>query len=220
MTVLFVIATVLLFLTIDWLVQRSKSEKATAAAAPKPVRELAVRLPDGIFFAPSHTWLNLFPSGRVRLGVDDFIAGLLEHPQVLLLKHAGEMVRKGEALIELKSDGHRLTVRAPMDGEVVSVNDELPRNPGLLGEGLFSDGWAYTLRPARNSDLKGLLIGGETRVWIRNEFQRLKDLLTSPPGGAARPAFMQEGGPPISGVLNTLDEDTWRRLDEEFLKVQ
>jgi len=221
MTVLFFISTVLLFLTIDWLVQRSREKRATTPArVPRPAKELAVRIPDGIFFAPSHTWLNLFPSGKVRLGVDDFISGLLEKPVVRLLRSAGEKIAKGDPLLELTSDGHHLTVRAPIDCEILSVNASLPSNPGLLDEGLFSDGWAYTIKPSRNTDLKDLLLGSESSRWIRTEYQRLKDLLAgSSPGGELQPAYLQEGGPPIAGVLEGMDDSVWQKLDSEFLQV-
>jgi glycine cleavage system H protein len=222
MTVLFFISTVLLFLGIDWLVQRSK-EKRAALPVPvrRPAKELSVRLPDGIFFAPSHTWLNLFPSGKVRLGVDDFISGLLNKPAVKLLRSAGEKIAKGDPLLELTSDGHHLTVRAPIDCEILSVNSSLGSDPGLLEEGLFSDGWAYMIKPSRNTDLKELLLGAETGRWIRTEFQRLKDLLAGSTAGAeAQPAYLQEGGPPIAGVLDGMDDAVWQKLDSEFLAVQ
>ena len=222
MTVLFFIATVLLFLTIDWLVQRTREKRAgVPVPAIRTAREPSVRLPDGIFFAPSHTWLNLFPSGKVRLGVDDFISGLLQKPAVRLLRAAGEKIGKGDPLLELTSDGHHLTVRAPIDCEILSVNTSLGSNPGLLEEGLFSDGWAYMIKPSRNTDLKGLLLGAETSRWIRTEYQRLKDLLAgSTTGGALQPAYLQEGGPPIAGVLDGMDDAVWQKLDSEFLSVQ
>jgi len=221
MTVLFFISTVLLFLTIDWLVQRSRERRQTATTpVPRPAKELSVRLPDGIFFAPSHTWLNLFPSGKVRLGVDDFISGLLVKPVVKLLRSEGEKIAKGDPLLELTSDGHHLTVRAPIDCEILSVNSPLSSDPGLLEEGLFSDGWAYMIKPSRNTDLKELLLGTETSGWIRTEFQRLKDLLAgSTANGEMRPAYLQEGGPPIAGVLNGMDDAVWQKLDTEFLQV-
>jgi glycine cleavage system H protein len=220
MTVLFIIATVLLFLTADWAIQRSRQRRSAAPAiAPLAARELTVRIPDGIFFAPSHTWLNLFPSGKVRLGVDDFISRLLEKPGVKLLRAAGDRVAKGEPIMSLKSDGHSLTVRAPIDCEILSVNSALAKNPGLLEEGLFSDGWAYMIRPARNADMKKLLLGNESRLWIRTEYQRLKDVLAGG-GDTLRPAFLQEGGPPIAGILSAMDDKVWHALDEEFLNVR
>ena len=221
MTVLFIIATVLVFLTIDWAIQRSREKRAVAPqVAPVATRELTVRIPDGIFFAPSHTWLNLFPSGKVRLGVDDFISRLLEKPGINLLRNAGEKVAKGEPIMSLRSDGHSLTVRAPIDCEILSVNNALSKNPALLEEGLFSDGWAYMIRPARNTDMKNLLLGNESRQWIRTEYQRLKDVLAGGGAGTLKPAFLQEGGPPIAGVLNAMDDNVWQALDDQFLKVQ
>jgi len=221
MTVLFFISTVLLFLAVDWLVQRSREKRTTLSPAPaRPSRELAVRLPDGIFFAPSHTWFSLFPSGKVRMGVDDFISGLLERPAVKLLRTAGEKIAKGDPILELTSDGHHLTVRAPMDCEILEANSALGSDPGLLGDGLFSDGWAYMIKPSRNTDLKKLLLGAETGRWIRTEYQRLKDLLAGVrPGAGPQPAYLQEGGPPIAGVLDGMDDAVWRKLDDEFLQV-
>jgi glycine cleavage system H protein len=222
MTVLFVIATIISFLVIDWFVQRRK-ERLAASTAPvsKPVQTNPVRLPAGIFFAPSHTWLNLFPSGKIRLGIDDFISRLLTRPEIVMLKKTNEMVKKGEAVILLKEGKHRLTVRSPIEGEILTVNDELPKHPDLLGDRLFSDGWGYIMKPRRSSDVKKLLLGNESRAWIGFEFQRLRDLFAAPGhSGELQPVFLQDGGPPISGALATMDDAVWQQLDREFLAVQ
>lgn len=219
MTVLFVITTVLLFLAVDWAIQRSRERRAAAVPARVAPRELSVRIPDGIFFAPTHTWLNLFPSGKASLGVDDFIARLLEKPGVALLRAPGETVSRGEPLLRLTSDGHALTVRSPIDCEILSANGDLEKKPALLEEGLFSDGWAYQVRPVRSSDVKDLLLGNESRRWIRTEYQRLKDLLSGAVAGGPAPAFLQEGGPPVAGVLNDLGHEVWERLEAEFLAI-
>ena len=142
-----------------------------------------------------------------------------------------DMIRAGDKVMVCLSGGKdsyalldillSLKQHAPIDFEIVAVNDALVKNPGLLEEGLFSDGWAYMIRPVRNADLKNLLLGNESRQWIRTEYQRLKDLLAGvTPAGSLRPAFLQEGGPPIAGVLNRMDETVWRQLDTEFLQTQ
>ena len=221
MTVLFVIATIVIFLTIDWFIQRTKQRRPLAISQQKPAFDFAIRLPDGIFFAPSHTWLSLFPTGKVHLGVDDFISRLLDNPEISFLKTTGEQISKGDPLILLKTDGHKLSIRSPIDGEVLAINERLPENPKLLQEALFSDGWAYLIKPKHHSDLKNLLLGTETRTWIRHEFQRLKDLLAGlVRNGSVQPAFLQEGGPPIPGALKMMDDIVWQHIDNEFLKVQ
>lgn len=226
MTVLFVIATIFLFLTVDWFLERRRSRlgavEAAAAAIPQPAMDpYPVRVPDGIFFAPSHTWLNLYPSGKLRLGIDDFIARLVTRPEVILLKNAGEKVAKGEPIILLKENDHLLTVRSPLAGEILEANEELSRNPAYLRERLFGDGWGYTIKPETVSELKQMMIGGESRTWIRDEFRRLRNFFaTQSTNGTLQPAFLQDGGTPAAGVLDTMDERVWHGFEEEFLKVQ
>jgi glycine cleavage system H protein len=177
-------------------------------------------LPDGVFFAPSHTWLNLYPSGTLRLGVDDFIARLVESPEILLLKCPGDHFQKGDPLIQLKEGNHALTIRSPLEGEIVAINEELTADPSLLRERMFSSGWGYIIKPSRIDEIKTMLIGSETRSWIRNEFQRLRDLFAQLNNkGSLAPACLQDGGPPIAGVLRTMDDVVWKRLDNEFLQV-
>lgn len=219
MTVLFVVTTITLFLAVDWLSRRLRHEDVLPARERSAAPPLA-RTPDGIFFTPSHTWLNLFPSGKVRLGIDDFITRMIDAPEITLLKSAGETVRKGDPILLLKEDGHNLTVRSPIDADVVTVNDALPTHPEALKEALFSDGWAYTLKPLRFGDLKLFSLGTETRSWMRIEFARLRDFFASAHAeGGLVPAMLQDGGPPVAGAMKAMDDGVWHRFEEEFLGV-
>ncbi|MCX6142538.1 MAG: hypothetical protein NTZ35_04890, partial [Ignavibacteriales bacterium] len=203
MTVIFVAMTILFFLTLEAVVRRVRAKKAVPAMAVRTAQPAyPVRLPDGIFFARSHTWLSLFPSGKVRLGVDDFVGRLLDNPEVAYLKSAGDSVKKGEPLFALTEGGQTLTLRAPMDGRILSMNEQLPKNPRLLKENLFSDGWAYTIQPEKPSELRNLMLGEETRSWIPEEFRRLRDVFAAVPvEGELVPALLQDGGPPVAGAL-------------------
>lgn len=224
MTVLFVIATIILFLMLDWFTRKVRSKQILSVRSPvlsTTNGSYPVRVPEGIFFAPSHTWLTLFPSGKIRLGVDDFISRLLDKPEIVMLKHAGDHVRQGDPLMHMKQANHSLTIRSPIDGEILAVNEELAQNPLLLRERLFSDGWSYMLKPKNLSRMKNMLIGSETRMWIQEEFRRLRDLLAGVGrDGAIQPACLQDGGPPFSGALATMDDAFWKKLDTEFLTVE
>ncbi len=224
MTVLFVVATILVFLTIDYFVRRSRERKAlqTFPAFQRAVGQTTpVRIPEGIFFAPSHTWLNIFPSGKVYLGIDDFVTRLLEKPQITLLNKSGDKVRKGDPIMVVKEDGRELTIHAPVEGEVLSVNDELPARPELMKTLLFTDGWAYLFKPKRPSELKDMLLGEETKQWISEEFRRLRDIFAGvSQQGDMIPALLQDGGPPVAGVMKHMPESVWNRFEREFLEVR
>ncbi|HUN65003.1 MAG TPA: hypothetical protein VMW43_02810 [Bacteroidota bacterium] len=221
MTVLFVIATIITFLGIDWINRRVKAKKHVPVTAMPAAAQYPVRLPDGIFFTKSHTWLNLFPSGKVRLGVDDFVGRMIENPEVVLLKRSGDQVSRGEPILALKDRGHLLTLRAPIDGDVVDINEELQKRPELMKEMLFSDGWAYTIKPSKFAELKGLLLGTETQQWMRDEFARLRDFFAGATATAQlSPAYLQDGGAPVAGIMNDMNENVWRNFEEEFLTIE
>jgi len=220
MTVLMVIGTILMCFAVDWLV-RIRKAPVTELLKSGHAREhtTRVRLPQGLFFAPSHTWMSLLPSGKVWLGVDDFVGRLLDSPRVKLLVKAGDSVRRGDPILSLAENGHSLTVRSPLDGDVVACNGDLVHSPELLREKTFSEGWALALQPAHASELKRMLLGDETRTWIQDEFARLRDVFAGA-GGALSPAMLQDGGPPMAGAMKEMDEAVWKRFESEFLSVE
>ncbi|MBZ5497599.1 MAG: hypothetical protein LAP85_14445 [Acidobacteriia bacterium] len=223
MTPLFVVGTIIAFLIVDWIVQARKATKQALAAAP--VRSLqsqtfSLRTPEGIFFAKSHTWLSLFPSGKVRLGIDDFVANLLERAEVTLVKNQGDHVQKGEPLLVLAENGQALTVRAPISGDVVAVNEKLEETPGLKHADLFGEGWAYTMQPSRPEELRGLLLGNESRSWMSEELRRLRDFFAGAIANGVPAPALQDGGAPAPGALLHLGPDVWKRFEQQFLQAE
>jgi len=221
MTVLFVVGTIVFFLIADAVVRKFRGEAYLPALQPAKPSYHPVRVPEGIFFAKSHTWVNLFPSGKVRVGIDDFVERLLENPTIIFTKRRGDSVKKGDPLMLLKSDQRTLTIRSPLEGNIIDVNDDLPKNPASMQSDLFGDGWGYVIKPTHASQLKEFFLGDEARTWIKDEFRRLRELLANiGKSGAGNLALMQDGGLPASGVLNKLDDSVCALVEQAFLEVQ
>ncbi len=221
MTVVFMIGTIVFFLGLDWayrtLVRRNAVQSVPVQHAPLPLS--LPRVPDGIFFTHSHTWLSLFPSGKVRCGIDDFVSGLIGETKVTLLQPEGAEVRKGDPIARLQNGDRTLTVFAPIDGDIVGLNSNVVENPALLRQKVFSDGWLCAINPRRPSDLKALLLGSETRAWMQNELRRLRDFLAG--AGSENqlvPVMLQDGGMPVAGALRSMDDSAWREFQESFLQ--
>ena len=216
MTVLLFISTIAVFLTIDYFMRRNKA--TVAVAQPIARKPIPMRIPAGIFFTKSHTWLSLFPSGKVQLGIDDFLARMFSTPQIVMLKQNAEHVSKGEPILRMTERNNEVIVRSPIDGTVDNVNAQLVKQPSLLNDALFSEGWAYTITPESTNDLRSFYLGDETRVWLRQEMGRLRDFfahLTAP-----IPAFMQDGGLPASGIMDNLNPDQCKKFENEFLRIE
>lgn len=221
MTVLLVVLTILFFLGTGWVVRRVRARNEVSALVPEnlaPLPALPVRIPDGIFFSRSHTWINLFPSGKVRVGVDDFIGRLLERPTVAFLKQAGDAVARGEPILKLGQNAHSFTVRSPISGSVLSRNDTLSGHPEHMKEMLFTDGWAYTIQPEQPTDVRHLIFGKESREWMKTEFVRLRDVLAGVDGTVVTaPMLLQDGGLPVASLMRTAPEGLWKSIEREFL---
>lgn len=223
MAALFVVATILLFLTVDWIVQRSRARKLARISIPvAPVSDqpYLARIPDGIFFAKSHTWINLSPSGNMRLGIDDFVASLLEKARITLVKSDGDHVRKGEPLLVISEEGSALAMNSPISGVITSTNERLEASRGLKRTEQFGEDWAYTIRPDGPDELRGLMLGEQSRSWMAEELRRLRDFLAAAVAhGEPAPAAMQDGGVPAPGALVHMGPETWRRFEQQFLQV-
>lgn len=216
MTVLLFISTIVAFLTVDYFVRRNKA--AVPAVQPVLRNAIPMRAPAGIFFSKNHTWMSLFPSGKVQLGIDDFLARMFSTPTITLLKHSADPVMKGEPILRVSEGNNELIVRSPIDGTVEKLNGELVKRPSLLSEALFSEGWAYTISPNSTRDLRGFAIGDESRTWLRNETTRLRDFFATLAGPA--PAFLQDGGMPECGIMDRLNPEQCKRFEREFLTIE
>ncbi len=221
MTVLFVLTTIIVFLAADFVVRWVREKKGLRLATltqGAAKHTSTVRIPEGIFFSPSHTWLNLFPSGKVYVGIDDFVTRLLEKPVIVLLKKEGDRVTKGEPILLVQEDGRELKVRAPMNGTILSVNEEILQKPDLIKNQLFTEGWAYAFKPIRLTELKDMLFGEETSSWIAEEFRRLRDVFSGITNSEGLvPALLQDGGPPVAGAMKHMPASVWNRFEQEFL---
>jgi glycine cleavage system H protein len=215
MTVLLFISTIVAFLTIDYFVQRNK--KTILATQPIPIRTVQMRTPAGIFFTKSHTWLSLFPSGKVQLGIDDFVARMFNRPVIELLKVDGEAIKKGDAILRLKQEEKEVIVRSPIEGVIELTNRELAKKPELLSEALFSEGWAYTIKPSSTNDLRAFYLGSDTKVWLKEEMGRLRDFFAHM--SAPIPVYLQDGGDIAPGVFKNLNKEQCKQFENEFLRI-
>ncbi len=215
MTVLLFVATILTFLGIDYLVRRTSREAQAPAVRRRPVS--ALQFPDGIFFSKTHTWLNLFPSGMVRLGVDDFVKRMFVSPQVTLLKAEGETVKKGEAIIRMHEGVNTFCVHSPIDGRITQRN---MRAGEASHDAAFHNGWAYAIEPAGGAAVvRNFLLGRETTTWMKSELARLRDFMASAAAAKSEYAsvWLQDGGEPMPGVLTAVSAEYCAAFEQEFL---
>jgi glycine cleavage system H lipoate-binding protein len=201
MVALFVIAIVLCALTADYVVQR--------LAHRAPAWNARAEAFDGVFMDSGHLWIKPEPSGMARVGADNLIGVLLGHPQRVVWPPAGP-VKRGAPLAVIHGRGHTLTLRSPVDGEVVEQNAGFGIVPADGLRGSFGAGWLARLQPVDlGPRLAAMRTGRSLRDWSLREMDRLRAFLLSRLPASAVGATAADGGPLSVDLASRLDDDAW-----------
>lgn len=193
------------------------------AVATEPARRISgddIAVADGLFYAPGHSYAALSAQGILNFGIDDFLRRAIGSVDSLELPLLDTKVKRGDPLFSVYKGDKKLTVPAPVNGTVKSFNPEVLRHPAYTTG--RSHNWVVSIKPDDlSADLPRLTIGQRARAWMSNEIGRLRDFLaaaTPQPGLAGQ--TLLDGGLPVEGALEYLDEKAWQRFSEEFLRIE
>ncbi len=232
MTAILVILTIILFIAIDYLVYRKRGTALLQVARktvetespnnfiPIPIRDEDMLIPRGVFLHPNHTWAHILQSGKVKVGVDSFISKIVGTIDRVSLPAIGSEVKKGEPIFSFNSKGRVLSFASPINGNIVSINDELEKNPALLNEP-YKSGWSVVIEPKNLSlDIPKLKISEDAKNFIKNELKRFKEFLVGVANGNTLGLqTLHDGGLPAANVLSLLDSEKWKLFQKEFLSA-
>jgi glycine cleavage system H protein len=108
------------------------------------------------YYTEDHEWIRL--EGDVaRVGITQYAQQQLGDLVFVELPEPGRSVSKGEAIAVVESVKAASDVYAPLDGEIVAVNEDLAEKPGLVNEDPEGKGWLWTMRLTDASALENLL---------------------------------------------------------------
>ena len=176
------------------------------------------RVPEGYGFHQGHTWMKvdlLSPDRRrlVKVGLDDFAQKLVGKVDAVELPAVGSRLTQGDKGWSLKVDSVEIPMLSPVDGEVVAVNEEVLRSPGILGRDPYGAGWLLKVKSDRlAADTRNLLSGKVARAWMEASLDNLH-----PTRHEALGPVMQDGGLPLEGIARVLGGDEWADLAKTHL---
>jgi len=221
MVAIFVAVTFILAIVIDTLVrkrQKSKVEEKT----PIPAAQPAPGFPLGYFFTPGHVWLNLNPSGKLFMGLDELIQRTIGKVSQITLKKSGEKIKKGELLATISQGDKKLHLLSPIDGIIEKTNSELEETPQKFLDSPYKYGWFYSINPENLSeDLKNFTLADKTRTWWLKEMSRLREFVQKwIPQQALAGLTLSDGGVPLNDLVQYFDEKALQEFEASFLHVK
>jgi len=108
-------------------------------------------------YAKSHEWARLEDDCVVTVGISAYAVEALTDLVFMQLPEVGATVTAGESFGEIESVKAVSDLYAPISGEVVAVNAELPGKLETLGDDPYGSGWVIKIKPADVGQLETLL---------------------------------------------------------------
>jgi len=196
--------------------QPATSPAVAPAIVPKPVYVGGYELPDGLHYHRGHTWARVVSPDTAVVGVDDFARHLVGRVKRVRPPRVGSWMRQGAHGGTLRCEGREADLIAPLEGEVIEVNDEARRDADAVNEDPYGRGWLYKVRTANMAaNLRNLLDGTTARRWTEDAREQLELRLMALSG-----SVLQDGGEPAPDFADHLDPDEWRALAGEFLLTE
>lgn len=107
-------------------------------------------------FTKDHEWITV-ADGVATVGISDYAQQQLGDVVFVELPEVGRKVAKGDEVAVVESVKAASEVYAPVDGEVVAVNDGLTDTPNLVNEAAQTDGWFVRIKLADASQAEALM---------------------------------------------------------------
>lgn len=231
MVAIFVVLTIVAFLVADLILQavqrrRAMVVKEVGAAARAfderllgYISEAGFALPRGIFYDGGHTWARLDPSGEIAVGIDDFAQKLIGRIDSIKAPALGAKVNKGEKVLEISQGARRASFLAPVNGVVRATNIEALSQPAKLKGDPYGAGWLFRVDAEDlPGNIKELKLAEEAAAWLNEEVSRFKELVASEPAELqALGTTLHDGGLPVEGLLEQMNDFIWVSFKEKFL---
>jgi glycine cleavage system H protein len=219
MTVPLVLATFLVFIVLDYFLNRRKALKTVPVEAPRAVPSTLTgdyvdgfKVPEHLSYHPGHSWLVRERKNVVRVGADEFAVALLGKIERIELPKPGQWIRQGQKVLSFYRDGEKTEMVSPTEGEVLEINTEVLSNPAALRQDPYRRGWLVSVHvPDEENTGRNLVPKVLVREWMREGVERLYARQPALAGAVAA-----DGGRPTDDLLAALPDASWKATTAEF----
>lgn len=165
---------------------------------------------EDVRYAPGHTWAAREGSA-LKVGVDGLVQKMLPWAVGVTLPEPGTVVKEGEVVATVSSGAGELRITAPVSGRVLAANVTAARQPSLVKDEGYGQGWLFSLEPL-DSRFATLLAGAAAREWLAAESHRFDHFVENRLGVAHA-----DGGAFVAPPAALLDARQWEEVNRAFL---
>lgn len=127
-----------------------------------------MEFPEELKYTEEHEWV-MVEDEVVTVGITDFAQDQLGDVVFVELPAVGTMVEAGKPFGVVESVKAVSDVYAPVSGEVVEINEELPDAPETINTSPYDDGWMIKIKLSDPAELEGLKDADAYQEFIEEE---------------------------------------------------
>jgi glycine cleavage system H protein len=116
-------------------------------------------------FTEEHEWLRE-EDGVIVVGITEHASEQLGDVVFVELPEVGSEVTKDEEICVIESVKAASDILAPLDGEIVEVNEAIVEDPGKVNEDPLGDAWFFKIKPADASQMDDYMSEAEYKQFI------------------------------------------------------
>src|SRR5262249_51147177 len=124
--------------------------------------------PTKLLYTKTHEWSH-FEGDLCTIGISKFAADQLSDVTFVELPHVGDHVFRDKEFGQIETVKAVSDLYAPIDGEVIAVNNDLIEDPAPLTADPFGAGWLIKLRVEPNQSRAHLLDHGKYQQQVASE---------------------------------------------------
>ena len=124
--------------------------------------------PSNCKYTEDHEWIRV-EDEVAYVGITEYAADQLGDITFVDLPAVGEQFGRGDVIAEVESVKAVSDVYCPVGGSVVTVNDDLQDEPGLINSRPYEDGWLCTIRIEDEEELEELMNAEQYRELLEEE---------------------------------------------------
>ena len=124
--------------------------------------------PKNLKYSQTHEWVKI-DKDVVTVGITDFAAKRLTDLAYLELPSIGEKVAKGSSFGVVETVKAVSDLYSPISGKIIKVNENLSKEPDIVTEDPYGEGWMIMVNIEDLSELDALMDWEEYEQLVKKE---------------------------------------------------
>ena len=124
--------------------------------------------PDELKYTEEHEWI-LLEDDIATIGITDFAQDQLGDVVFVELPDVGDELEAGKTFGVVESVKAVSDVYAPLSGEVVEINADLPDEPEIINNSPYEDGWMVKIRISSPEEVDELMDSSAYQDFIEKD---------------------------------------------------